>query len=165
MGETTFRKFGESSYSVAYYAFSMKPVCKVIQTSEEMDMARSIRMEVFVKGQDVPISIEMDEYDEIATHVICQYGDKFIGTGRLVQHGNQVKLGRVAVLEESRGLGAGQAIMLKLIEEAKKLGDVQIWGNAQVWALEFYENLGFVVAGEEFLEAGIVHVRMNYIGN
>ncbi|MCK5310322.1 MAG: GNAT family N-acetyltransferase, partial [Thermoplasmata archaeon] len=72
----------------------MKPVCKVIQTSEEMDMARSIRMGVFVKGQDVPISIEMDEYDEIATHVICQYGDKFIGTGRLVQHGNQVKLGR-----------------------------------------------------------------------
>jgi len=142
----------------------MKPVCHVIQTKEEMEMAKAIRMDVFVKGQDVPISIEMDEYDDTATHVICQYDDKFIGTGRLVQHGDEVKLGRVAVLEEYRGLGAGRVIMLKLIEEARKLGDVQIWGNAQVWALDFYENLGFVTVGEKFLEAGIVHVRMDYKG-
>ena len=50
----------------------MKPVCHVIQTSEEMEMAKAIRLEVCVKGQDVPISIEMDEYDDVATHVICQ---------------------------------------------------------------------------------------------
>ena len=144
--------------------FHMKPVCKVVQTQEEMELARSIRMEVFVKGQDVPMSIEMDKYDDIATHVICQYGDQYIGTGRLVKTGSQVKLGRVAVLEKFRGLGAGQAIMLNLIEEARKLGDVQIWGNAQVWAKKFYEDLGFVAVGDEFLEAGIVHVRMNYRG-
>ena len=138
----------------------MKPVCKVIQTKEEMDVAKAIRLEVFVKGQDVPISIEMDEYDEIATHVICQYGDKFIGTGRLVKHGNEVKLGRVAVLDEFRGLGAGKLIMLKLIEEARKLEPSVIWGNAQVWAKEFYQDLGFVAVGEEFLEAGILHVKM-----
>lgn len=131
-----------------------------------MEMAKAIRMEVFVKGQDVPISIEMDEYDEIATHVICQYDGKFIGTGRLVKHGDEVKLGRVAVLEEFRGLGAGKLIMLKLIEEARKLEPSLIWGNAQAWAREFYENLDFVAVGEEFLEAGIVHVRMNwYIPN
>ena len=140
----------------------MKPACRVIQTQEEMDMAKAIRLEVFVKGQDVPISIEMDEYDDVATHVICQYGDKFIGTGRLVQHGDEVKLGRVAVLEEFRGVGAGKAIMLKLIEEARKLEPGVIYGNAQVWALKFYENLGFVAVGEEFLEADIVHVRMNW---
>ena len=127
-------------------------------------MAKAIRMEVFVKGQDVPISIEMDEYDDVATHVICQYDGKFIGTGRLVQHGKEVKLGRVAVLEEFRGVGAGKAIMLKLIEEAKKLKADVIYGNAQVWALKFYENLGFMAVGEEFLEADIVHVRMNYRG-
>ena len=140
----------------------MKPVCRVIQTQEEMDMAKDIRLEVFVKGQDVPVSHEMDEYDDIATHVICQYGDKFIGTGRLVKHGDEVKLGRVAVLEEFRGLGAGKLIMLKLIEEAQKLEPSIIWGNAQVWTLKFYENLGFVAVGEEFLEAGIMHVRMNW---
>ena len=125
-----------------------------------METAKAIRMEVFVKGQDVPMSIEMDEYDDIATHVICQYGEQYIGTGRLVKHRDEVKLGRVAVLEEFRGQGAGQAIMLKLIEEAQKFGDVQIWGNAQVWAKEFYQDLGFVAVGEEFLEAGIVHVKM-----
>ena len=140
----------------------MKPVCHVIQSSEEMETAKAIRMEVFVKGQDVPISIEMDEYDEVATHVICQYGERFIGTGRLVQHKNEVKLGRVAVLEEFRGIGAGKAIMLKLIEEARKLEPSVIYGNAQVWALKFYENLGFVAIGDEFLEADIVHVRMNW---
>ena len=141
---------------------SMKPVCYVIQSPEEMEMAKAIRLEVFVKGQDVPIAHEMDEYDEVATHIICQYGDKFIGTGRLVKHGDEVKLGRVAVLEEYRGLGAGKLIMLKLIEEARKLEPSIIWGNAQVWALKFYENLGFEAVGEEFLEAGIVHVRMDW---
>ncbi len=130
---------------------------------EEMEIAKAIRLEVFVKGQDVPITHEMDEYDDIATHVICQYDGKIIGTGRLVKHGDEVKLGRVAVLEEFRGLGAGKLIMLKLIEEAQKLEPCVIWGNAQVWALKFYENLGFVAVGEEFLEAGIVHVRMDWI--
>ena len=140
----------------------MKPVCRIIQTEDEMKIAKAIRLEVFVRGQNVPINHEMDEYDAVATHVICQYGENFIGTGRFVKLGDEIKLGRLAVLEEFRGVGAGKAIMLKLIEEAQKLEPRVIYGNAQVWAKEFYERLGFVAIGEEFLEAGIVHVRMDY---
>lgn len=138
----------------------MNPTCHVIRTPEEMAAAREIRMEVFVRGQNVPASIEMDRYDESATHVICQYGERFIGTGRLVKLGNEVKLGRVAVLEGFRGIGAGRTIMLKLVEEARKLEPEAIWGNAQVRTRKFYEKLGFEAAGEEFMEAGIAHIRM-----
>ena len=39
-------------------------------------------------------------------------------------------------------------------------GAVDLFLNAQTHALGFYERAGFVVEGDEFLEAGIRHVRM-----
>lgn len=142
----------------------MKPACRIIQTKEEMEMAKAIRLEVFVRGQNVPIEHEMDELDAKATHVLCYFDGRPAGTGRLVRlPDNEVKLGRVAVLEEFRGKHIGQAIMLKLKEEAEKNGPVKIWGNAQLWTTAFYEKLGFVAEGDVFVEAGIDHVKMVWL--
>ena len=142
----------------------MEPVCRVITNPEEMEMAKAIRLEVFVKGQNVPIEHEMDEYDDIATHVICFFDGKPAGTGRLVWlSDSEVKFGRVAVLEEFRGKHIGQAIMLKLKEVAENGGPVKIWGNAQLWTIEFYEKLGFVAEGDVFVEAGIDHIKMVWV--
>ncbi len=46
-----------------------------------------------------------------------------------------------------------------MIEDAKASGIKEIKLNAQVSAAEFYRKLGFCEFGEQFTEAGILHVE------
>jgi predicted GNAT family N-acyltransferase len=47
-----------------------------------------------------------------------------------------------------------------LVETAEKKGFQEVFLHAQVHAASFYEKCGFHKNGEEFLEAGIPHVKM-----
>ncbi|MDO9537871.1 MAG: GNAT family N-acetyltransferase, partial [Thermoplasmata archaeon] len=128
--------------------------------AEDMDAAKSIRLSVFVDEQNVPPEIEMDEYDELATHVLYLADDVPVGTGRLVDMPDGMKLGRVAVLSGYRSLGIGTEIVKWLLDRAKTEGHNRVYANVQINAREFYETLGFKAEGDLFLEAGIEHVKM-----
>ena len=47
-----------------------------------------------------------------------------------------------------------------LIEKAAEAGLNTVHLNSQVSAVQFYEKLGFVPNGPEFIEADIVHIPM-----
>jgi predicted GNAT family N-acyltransferase len=66
----------------------------------------------------------------------------------------------MAVLKAWRGKGVGRALLLRLLEEAKKQHLQQVTLHAQLQASEFYRKLGFEIRGEEFMEAGIPHIGM-----
>jgi predicted GNAT family N-acyltransferase len=66
----------------------------------------------------------------------------------------------MAVLKAWRGKGVGKALLLCLLEEARKQHLQQVALHAQIHASGFYLKLGFEMRGEEFIEAGIPHVRM-----
>ena len=86
-----------------------------------------------------------------------------VGTGRLEPTG---KIGRVAVLPQYRGTGAGLAIMRRLVDLAGERGFTEVYLNAQTYARGFYERLGFRAEGPEFDEVGIPHQRMRRaVGN
>jgi predicted GNAT family N-acyltransferase len=68
----------------------------------------------------------------------------------------------MAVKKFARGAGIGGAILEALMQEAKKRGDRSVILNAQIHAESFYERFRFVREGEEFMEAGIPHVRMRH---
>ena len=86
-----------------------------------------------------------------------------VGTGRLEPTG---KIGRVAVLPQYRGTGAGVAVMRRLVELAGGRGFTEVYLNAQTYARGFYERLGFRAEGPEFDEVGIPHQRMRRsVGN
>ena len=123
----------------------------------EGDAIRRIRDLVFVEEQQVPVEIEHDEDDAVATHVLAFDGSAAIGTGRITADG---KIGRMAVLASHRGRGVGGAILEALIAIAEDEGMDTVWCNAQCHALAFYEGFGFVAEGPVFLEAGIEHRRM-----
>ena len=76
-----------------------------------------VRFKVFVDEQNVPEELEIDGYDDEATHVLILLDDQAIGTGRILADGH---IGRVAVLKKYRGQGVGKLIMKKLIEWAQK---------------------------------------------
>ncbi len=119
---------------------------------------RTIRETVFVHEQQVPVELEWDEFDASCLHILARdLVDNPIGAARLLPDGH---IGRMAVLKEWRERGVGSALLQQLLEEARKqhLGVVIV--NAQTYAAGFYTRYGFRTAGEEFIDAGIPHVRM-----
>jgi hypothetical protein len=120
--------------------------------------ASAIRFEVFVNEQQVPLEEELDAADAQCLHALAfdAMGD-VIGTGRLLPDGH---IGRMAVLRSSRGKGAGAAILLELIEQARAQGFLQVVLSAQTHATGFYTKYGFIQEGEEYLDANIAHILM-----
>lgn len=120
---------------------------------------RAIRTRVFVVEQRVPEELEWDDEDEHSHHVLVFAGDDTpVGTGRLLRDG---RIGRMAVLKEWRGKGAGSALMDHLLWLARKMGFEVVRLHAQTHAAGFYAKHGFTAEGEEFMEAGIPHVAMS----
>ena len=129
--------------------------------SQACALAYPIREEVFIREQGVPQELELDEQDETAIHVLAYQDGQCIGTARLVNLGNQsMQIGRMAVLTQYRGNGIGKRILEELIELSRKQGTSSIILHAQIIAIAFYEKLGFLPEGPEYLEAGIAHRNM-----
>ena len=75
--------------------------------------------------------------------------------------GETGKIGRVCILPEARGLGLGAALIRAAVEEFRKRPQIsRVKLGAQTHALGFYERLGFVAVGPEYLDAGILHRDM-----
>ncbi|KAL0233886.1 hypothetical protein PCE1_002391 [Barthelona sp. PCE] len=123
--------------------------------------AMSIRTEVFVDEQKVPIEMEHDEFDSCSTHIIILDDQSPIAAGRVYRHDDVVHMGRICVKKSRRGEGLGLRVMGKLISEGVELGP-EIVLHAQVHSIPFYAKLGFVAEGDVFIEAGIDHVIMKY---
>lgn len=120
-----------------------------------------VRRRVFVIEQKVPQEIEIDRFDPQVIHAIAEDREgRAIGTGRLSEDG---KIGRIAVLKDWRGMGVGSAIVNTLIERAEATGMTPVYLHGQTRSMEFYEKLGFVAHGPEFLEAGIPHYKMTLV--
>ena len=66
----------------------------------------------------------------------------------------------MAVLKEWRRQGVGTALMEQLLDEARNREISQLTLNAQLYVTSLYRKFGFKPVGEEFIEAGIPHVRM-----
>jgi predicted GNAT family N-acyltransferase len=124
----------------------------------EREAMRAVRTEVFIVEQQVPQDIEWDDMDPLCVHVLAVDADGTpIGTGRLTPDG---KIGRMAVLKDWRSTGVGAALLEFLVESARQRGLKACRLNAQSHAIGFYVRHGFAMEGEEFLEAGITHRRM-----
>ena len=122
---------------------------------------RAIRTRVFIEEQQVPEALEWDSDDERAVHVLVMAPDGTpVGTGRLLAAGRIGRVGRMAVLREWRGEGAGGALLTRLLELAGQLQLDSVVLHAQTHAVGFYARFGFQPEGAEFLEAGIPHRRM-----
>jgi predicted GNAT family N-acyltransferase len=118
---------------------------------------RAIRNAVFTLGQGIDEAIDFDGQDPDALHVLVSVGDKVVATGRLLNDGH---IGRLAVLEENRGQGAGTHAVRALVHQAQRLGLKRVYLGSQMQAVDFYRGLGFRERGEPFMEAGIEHIEM-----
>lgn len=125
---------------------------------EDQPALRQVREQVFIVEQRCPEDEEWDALDATSQHVLARDREgRPIGTGRLTP---ERKIGRMAVLADWRGRGVGDAILRRLLEQARALGYPAVEMHAQTHAIPFYARLGFVAYGEVFLECDIPHRRM-----
>lgn len=138
-------------------AISISPRIELLHWAQARTAASRIREQVFMEEQGVPAELEWDEWDEPSLHALAWVGEQAVGTARLLPGG---KIGRMAVLPPWRGQGIGHALLSALIDAARQQGLDRICLDAQTHALGFYQRAGFIVGGEEFLDAGIPHRHM-----
>jgi predicted GNAT family N-acyltransferase len=129
-----------------------------VEWSKARDILACIREQVFVREQNVPMEMELDEHDEHCYHLLAydQQGNG-IGTARLLKNG---QIGRMAVLADYRGKGIGSKLLKHIVELAKSRGLTSVYLHAQTHAIGFYEKHHFRIEGDAFTEAGIPHVQM-----
>ena len=134
---------------------------KVIEVGDERSECLDIRRIVFIEGQNVPKELELDDQDETCTHILCQKEGKGVGTLRVRFDNNTAKIERVAVLDECRGQGIGFKMMEFAMDEiSTRHGIKKMKLGSQTHAIAFYQKLGFVVYGDEYTDAGILHFDM-----
>jgi len=144
--------------------------------------AIAVRWAVFVEEQGLPADEEVDEWDGICDHLVATLDGAVVGTARLVpqdahtvrigrvavvgtarlvpQDAHTVRIGRVAVRREARHQGVATRLMLRCEARAADQGREVVRLSAQWGVVSFYEQLGYVVTGDPYVEAGLVHVAM-----
>lgn len=133
-----------------------------IERTEDLAACRAIRHAVFVVEQKVPEAEEWDDLDEASIHLLARAEDGTpLGTARLIQRGETGKITRVAVLDRARGMGLGAALIRESVQIFATLpGITRLQLGAQNHAIPFYEKLGFVAYGPEYMDGGIPHHDM-----
>ena len=138
---------------------------KELTTTELYDLIQ-LRSEVFVVEQ-MCVYQDLDGKDEKALHVIGKKDNKIVAYARVFEPGDyfeNASIGRVVVRKEERQYKYGYAIMESAIRAVKDYyNKTEITLSAQSYLKKFYNNLGFKVAGEEYLEDGIPHIKMTKI--
>ncbi|WP_456275012.1 GNAT family N-acetyltransferase [Bacillus sp. AK031] len=132
-------------------------------SDKKLQDALLVRKEVFVNEQNVPLEEEIDEYENSSEHFVLYDGDKPAGAGRFRLKDGEGKVERICVLADYRGKGAGKLIMHYIEDHAKSKEIPALNLNAQTHAIPFYENLGYSITSDEFLDAGIPHKSMKKI--
>lgn len=136
---------------------------KRITLVSDLKQAFTIRKEVFVKEQGVPIEDEFDEFDTLnglSEHILVYYNEQPVGTGRVRWVDGIGKLERICILKPYRKFGLGKVIINALEEIAEEKGVSLVKLHGQTQAEGFYKKLGYQTSSSMFIEDGIPHILM-----
>jgi GNAT superfamily N-acetyltransferase len=87
--------------------------------------------------------------------------DKMLGCCMLIEtEPGTVRLRQMAVLKNLQGKGIGRALMQFAENIARDRGYRKITMHARKTATGFYEKLGYIISGGEFMEVTLPHVVM-----
>ncbi|MCA0042035.1 GNAT family N-acetyltransferase [Celeribacter litoreus] len=133
-----------------------------IAPTEDVDACIALRIEVFVGEQGIPMEEEIDDLDDVSTHLLAtdETGAP-VGTARVYEQGEIGKIGRVCVAKSQRGTGLGAKLVQACVDELRSRNHLSTAKlSAQTYAIGFYEKVGFEAVGEEYPDAGIPHKDM-----
>lgn len=125
----------------------------------------ALRNAVFIVEQQCPY-LDIDGVDLAGDnrHLLGILDDQLVACARILMpegEGQPVKIGRVIVSGEARGLNLGSRLMEQAINSCERHWPGQpIFLSAQAHLHRFYGRLGFVAVSGEYLEDNIPHIDM-----
>ena len=136
--------------------YKAKPFSEL--TAAEIYEILKARSEIFQFEQNIRY-LDEDDVDYDSLHCFFEENGQVAAYLRAYLEDEKIKIGRV--LTVTHGKGQGKRLMeLGIISAREHFGDLPIVIDAQKHAEGFYKKLGFVTISGEFLEEGIVHVKM-----
>ncbi len=118
-----------------------------------------LRVDVFVVEQECAYA-ELDgrDTDACTRHLWAADADEPLAYLRLlVEPDGSRRIGRVCVRSGHRGTGLARQLVVEALRQSAG-HDVVL--DAQTYLRGWYEQLGFIVSGAEFVEDGIPHLPM-----
>lgn len=134
-------------------------------TNEELYQILRLRSQIFVVEQNC-IFLDMDNFDQQALHLFIKSKDsEILAYCRIFNHDVYFKgytsIGRVVTKKEYRATGIGKKIVKYGLEELEaNFGKHPVKIGAQCYLKKFYEDFGFKIEGDAYLEDGILHNYM-----
>lgn len=132
-------------------------------TLDELYAILQLRSRVFIVEQNC-IYNDVDGKDQLAWHLMATEESNLIAYTRILPPGvvySDPAIGRVVTSPLKRSAGLGRELMNRSIEHCENLfGTTSITLSAQAYLKKFYESLGFLTVGDEYLDDGIPHIEM-----
>jgi predicted GNAT family N-acyltransferase len=129
--------------------------------SPEYEKSLHIRDMVLRKPLGMSIYNDNLKADEIDTHIAAILNDEIVGTLILNKLSSiEIKMRQVAVNHAMKGEGIGAKMVAFSEEVSKKMGYSKMILHARKVVVLFYQKQGYRTLGEEFLEVGIPHFKM-----
>jgi len=132
-------------------------------TTSELYKIMQLRNEVFVVEQNC-VYQDADDKDQPSLHFCGWDGEKLVAYTRIIPQGisyTEASIGRVVTSPAYRNTGAGRQLMKESIDRTfSQFNCTEIKIGAQVYLTGFYQSLGFVQSGPQYLEDSIPHIEM-----
>jgi ribosomal protein S18 acetylase RimI-like enzyme len=128
------------------------------------EQADELRYSVLFEPYGVARDDCWNDADESSVHAMAVADGQVVGYARLLllaDHTAHIR--QVAVVPDWERRGVGRALMESLCDRASDLGITDIWLDARLMAVPFYERLGFRVTSGVFKSGrtSLPHVRMD----
>ena len=121
---------------------------------------RKIRKTIFSDEMGISESELFDRFDEIADHFLFVEQDNVIGSVRLIQVENSMKLERMAIYREHRQHNFGYDAIKQIINHYKEKSIEKIILDSVYDIRNFYKKCGFTEIGKIFDRVGLPHIKM-----
>ena len=129
-------------------------------TDDDFLLIRKIRKTVFSDEMGILESEIFDKFDEISDHFIFTEKNHIIGSVRLRQIENYIKLERMAIYREFRLQNFGYDAIIQIINHYKGKKIEKIVLDSIYDIRNFYKKCGFNEIGKMFDRVGLPHITM-----
>ena len=121
---------------------------------------RDIRKIVFADEMGIPEHELFDKFDQESDHFIFVEQNNIIGSARIRQVEDCIKLERMAIYEEFRWKNFGYDAISQIINYYKNKSFTKIILDSIYDIRNFYKKCGFVEVGKIFDRVDLPHIRM-----
>ena len=129
---------------------------EILRATETWQQAGAyyVRIQAMAKKHHITLRQEFDEHDGEGTKYIVITDEDFpVATARMYElDGDSVMIGRVVVLPEYRHQGLGSRAVTECERWAREEGYARCVVESRDNKVEFYEKLGYALAGEDYID-------------